>query len=408
MDRLRSELDEVTAQAVTMTEAEGFTPEDPGYVGLKERAAQLQKSYGELADWQNRKAAADEIGATLHRADLRRRAAEDERNKPAPPPSELTLGELFVRSAEFNGYQGRGASSRFEAPETLMTRAPITTLTPPGSLFVVPDFHFAKRPPSYQTPWIDLAQPVQVSSGVVEWVDYPAAAPLAAVVPETTLKPEAVLTASTVSKTLDTVAHHVICTRQVLEDAPQIRSWIDGNLVRGVGDKLEALAAAALTGATLPTATGASLEEAIRAGIATVQTAGYQPNAIAISPADAAAIDIAMMQGTLNGAVVNGSLWGVRMVVVGAIPDGSPIVGDFTSGLTFFYRTGTQVFITDSHSDFFLRNQFVILAERRALSAVTTPEALAEVSVGAPLAARGGTGGGGGGPTAEPRRTPGR
>lgn len=376
LTKVRNDLDAALEEAEAFTTREGFDPSDPGYTALKSTAETLQRSYSAMAEWRTRKSESDKIGAALHKI-----SGEREEQTKTRSDESLSLGEMFTRSDAFKGYAGHGSSSRVEIDQPLRTRAAISTLVDPGKAFMEADKSFSgKAIPRYQAPLLGLANAIQVSSGTVEWVEYPAAAPLAAIVAEGALKPEAVLTASTVSKSLENVAHHVVVTRQALEDSAQLRSWIDGNLVRGVGDKLESLAATALTSATLPTANGADLLSGIRNAIAQVQMAGYRPNAIAINPADAAEIDIAIMSGTLGGAAVNGSVWGIQIVPVGAVPVGGPIVGNFTDGLTFFYRTGTQLLITDSHADFFLRNQFVILAERRALSVVTTPEALCEVT----------------------------
>ena len=47
---------------------------------------------------------------------------------------------------------------------------------------------------------------------------------------------------------------------------------------------------------------------------------------------------------------------------------GTTVVGDFKTAITLFDRGQTSVFVTDSHADFFLRNQLVILAEARMLA----------------------------------------
>lgn len=377
LEKIREDLDSRLGEAQEWTQRDNFNPDDPGYTALKDGIDVLQRSYETAVEIHNRQASADKVGASIAR---RERVQVKERQR---PDEDLSLGELFLRSAEFSGYMGRGTSQRLVVDQPLLTRAVITTAADPGKAFMIPDRSFVKRVPTYQTPLLDLANPIQVSSGTVEYVDYPAAAPLAAVVAEGALKPEAALSAVTVSKSLENLAHHVVITRQALEDSSQLRSWIDGNLTRGIGDKLEANAAAALVAATLPAVTGGgSLLSAVRVGVGKVQSAGYRPGAVVLNPADAAAIDIAIMGGTLLGPVSSSSVWGVPVIASGAAPVGTAWVGDFTAGLTLFYRSGTEVLISDSHADYFLKNQFVILAERRALAVVTVPEAFAECTAG--------------------------
>ena len=327
--------------------------------------------------------------ATQASGDAAARAARDGGHPRDTPPGILvdghrTLGELFVDSEEYRAYRGRGQSGTVAARMPLNARATITTGTSPGSVFVQPDRSFNPAIPAYQTPLLDLINKIQVDSGSVEYVTYPAAAPLAAVVPEGTAKPEATLTATKVTSALDTIAHYEAITRQAYQDSQQLVDWINGNLIRGVGDKLEALAAASLTGATLPTnigAAGSSLLESIRGGVAKVQMAGFRPNAVVLNPMDYAELDIAVLGKTLLGPVIGSQFWGLTPIPVGAVPAGQAYVGDYTSGMTFFYRGETEVYMTDSHSDFFLKNTLVILAERRALSAVTRAEALVKCTV---------------------------
>jgi hypothetical protein len=120
----------------------------------------------------------------------------------------------------------------------------------------------------------------------------------------------------------------------------------------------------------------------IRTGIATVQAAGFAtPNAILINPADAAAIDVEVMTGGLTGPVMVGSYWGIPYVPSSSVPVGTSYVGDFATGVQLFNRGTAEVFMTDSHDDFFVRNLLLLLAETRALATVPDPAAIAECTV---------------------------
>ena len=52
---------------------------------------------------------------------------------------------------------------------------------------------------------------------------------------------------------------------------------------------------------------------------------------------------------------------------------GNAYVGDFSQSFTLFDRGVTDVFVSDSHADLFIRNILVILAEARVKSAITDP-----------------------------------
>jgi hypothetical protein len=58
-------------------------------------------------------------------------------------------------------------------------------------------------------------------------------------------------------------------------------------------------------------------------------------------------------------------------------------VGDLKTAVTWLEKSGVQIYITDSHEDFFVKNLFVILAEGRSAFAVTQPGAVREIATAA-------------------------
>jgi hypothetical protein len=54
-----------------------------------------------------------------------------------------------------------------------------------------------------------------------------------------------------------------------------------------------------------------------------------------------------------------------------------------------FARNQVAAYMTDSHADYFVKNLLVILAEQRALAAITEPNAAEKVTVGAGTQAAG-------------------
>jgi HK97 family phage major capsid protein len=299
---------------------------------------------------------------------------------PARSPLETrSAGELFT-DGPLRDYTGHGSSGRVEVTGYLDTRATITT----GALAIP---HYVHAPVEYITaaPLLEVCGRVMVSSGVVDWVEI-GGDPQAAVVAEGAAKPEAAFTATPKSAALDTLAHWVQITRQALQDATYIQSLIENKLRRGLLNKAEADMAAAIDASTsVQTATsslaaGGSLLAAIRIGIGKVQAAGYNPNAVALNPADFAALDVDVMKNSDLGPRVSQDFWGMRPVAAGSIPAGKAYVGDFQAGATLFDRGVTDVFVSDSHAALFISNILVILAEARLKSAVTEPLALCECS----------------------------
>jgi HK97 family phage major capsid protein len=300
---------------------------------------------------------------------------------PAAAVQHRSAGERFTHSDAFKGYNGRGSSAAFDLGQEFLHRAAITTQTTDGRPAM-----WWSGPPTYTmtTPLLDELGRVATSQGTVEYLYQGTADPMAALVAEGALKPEANIVLELKTLTLNTYAHWEAITRQALADIPRIQSIIDGKLRRGVLAKLENEAATVLGGATsgIPAITGATTTLGlIRQSVASVQAAGYQPRVLAMNPADLANADLDAMATTLNGPQQTPNYWGLTPVAVGALPVGTAFVGDFNAGLTWFDRTGTEAFISDSHADFFIRNQLVILAEARAAFAVTEPVAMAKFTI---------------------------
>jgi len=352
-------------------------PETSEVKRIQERCAQIDDRLSTFAGAQE---------SSVRYADLISRIGGPKAEERTPDSPESTdIAGAFIESRAYQDWArgGMKSSGTVEIPaiSPLEMRAPILTGTSPGSVFMPPkEKHYAAAPQD-QRPLTSLVGKVAVSSNVIDWVTYPAAAPLAAVVAEGAAKPEATLTATLTPVSLETVAHYVQASRQALEDSAALRSFIEGNLTRGVADKIEAQIAAAVAAAaaSIPDAVDAtSLLGAIRVGIGKVQAAGFTPNAIAMNPTDYAAIDVGVMGGTMNGPVMNQTYWGLPVVPIGALAAGKAIVGNFTDGVTLLTRTGVSLYVSDSHGDTFLSNVFTLLAEARAKSLVGQPSALCE------------------------------
>ena len=182
--------------------------------------------------------------------------------------------------------------------------------------------------------------------------------------------------------TLDNFAVYTQLTRQMMEDQAAVTSLIDGELRRDVAkaEENDAAAVLAAAAASIPDASGGGdLLAAIRVAIGTVQTAGYNPTAVLMNPADWADLDIAVMGLTNNGpAAVGRNFWGLRPIPSVAQAAGTAIVGDFTSAIHHYFRSAITLYVTDSHSDTFLSNVFTLLAERRSKTVVVRPAALVE------------------------------
>lgn len=374
LDELVEKRTQIADHLDTITGADDFDPDAAELRDLQEQAERLDRQIDQLQKAAELRAAGDAIAKRVGRPIDRATAV-------APQD----LGSALIESRGFQQWKRAGASGRAKLME-FDTRALITTASVPPEVNRV----YAAAPAQQVTLLASMNRQM-VSSGSVEIVSYPAADPLAGVVPEGTLKPEALLSVSVSTLTLDTLAHWVEATRQVIEDEARLRDFIANSLIRGVYDKAEAEAAAVIgAGAGYHTATGETMLQAIRVGIALVNSAGYRPSVVLMHPLDAASLDYEVYVGSNGNLAGQGSVWGVPVVPNGAIAEGTAYVADAMAAWHHYYRGSADLFVTDSDvnavdfSSNFKRNILTFLAEYRAKSAVVRPEAVAECTVAAP------------------------
>lgn len=298
------------------------------------------------------------------------------------------FGRRFVESTAFRNYRGAGTSERFTLPGPASPEFRAAIMSSDVGLAAytgpVPQLWAGPQTPRFENTVLALIGRVQTSQAAVMYLTWqPQPQGDAPLVAEGALKPEAVMDAVEATIALATYAHYKAVTRQALEDIPQVQTIVQNRLLAGVSSALETAAVAALVAATLASVDGAgSLTGAIREGIATVEANGFKPNAVLVNPQDAAELDMIAMFETVAGPVRNGNVWGLPIVAARSIAPGTTYVGDFKTGETWFDRGNTDVYMSDSHADFFLRNQLVILAEARAAFAVTEPAAIVEAVAG--------------------------
>jgi len=374
-----AERDQCIAAATAMAESEDFNPQDPTFLDLKTRASELDSRVASLNGLLEQQAAADALDGKMAKATQARQSATAVQTRPS------SLGDLFTRSEQFETYRFKGSSGVFTIEDgDLQSRALPTGVADmvaaglTGTKTMVDTT--APVPP---TPLLDACTQIQVSGNAIEFVSWAVKAGSAATVAEKAAKPSVEFGPTVTPGTLDMIAAYTQLTRQMIEDYPAVRSYIDGALRREIAREEEEHAATALAAATLPTATGGGeLVAAIRVGIGTVQAAGYMPNAVLLNPADYADMDVAVMGATLLGPTIRQNFWGLTPIASSAQPAGTATVGDFRAGVEHFFRSAISLFVTDSHADTFLTNVFTLLAERRSKTVVVRPAALVECTAG--------------------------
>ncbi|HSS09733.1 MAG TPA: phage major capsid protein [Acidimicrobiales bacterium] len=351
-----------------------------------------------IKSWQERCAAID-VQLEEHKATIESqrswsalRAKLDEPDPPATSnprrngstslPEVRSWGGAFTDSEEFRSYGGRGSSGQVQMPFGLFERAAADPIALADYGNLVSPFRWEPPVPTFRNPLLEVIGRQPVSVGSVEYFYFKPHPPSEAeVVAEGDEKPPAEFEIQEKAAALKTYAHWKAVTRQALEDYARIRTIVEDKLRGGLLRALEsAVTADLLANTDIPDREAANLLEAIRGGVADVETNGYTANAVALNPQDWAGLDIAVLAATFNGPVLGRTFWGLTPVAAPAIPSGTAYVGDFSTGITLFDRNVTNVFLSDSHADFFVRNLLIILAETRALAVVTEPLALVKAT----------------------------
>ena len=239
----------------------------------------------------------------------------------------------------------------------------------------------------------DLLPTIPTASNLIEFVRETAFTNAAASqAGENVAKPESALTFALASTPVQTIAHWIPASRQVLSDAPMLASYIDTRLVyglkleeerqllvgSGVGSDLSGLVtqASAYTGAVI----GDTDMDTLLRALLQVSLALSVPTGIVIHPNDWAAIQL--LKDT-TGRYIFGDpmtpltprVWGMPVVVSMSITSGQFLTGDFAQGAAIFDREQATVRISEQHADFFIKNMVAILAEERLALAVFRPTA---------------------------------
>lgn len=228
----------------------------------------------------------------------------------------------------------------------------------------------------------------------------------AATVKEGDLKPASTLKFDKVDEVLHKIATFLPITDEMLEDWAQARSYIDARLVLFIklaeenqllnGDGTDAnldgllnrsgLATTIVKG-TSPSAAGDNAMDAIYRQITAIRTTQFlEPDAIAIDPSGWQNITLAKnSQGAYyaNGPFMGQqpeTLWGKKVANTPSMAATTALVGAFAQGGQIFRKGGITVEASNSHADFFQRNQTALRAEERLALAVYRPGAFGLVT----------------------------
>lgn len=246
----------------------------------------------------------------------------------------------------------------------------------------------------------DLLTPGRTSSSSIQYPKETGFTNSAATHTETggTAKPQSEIKFDIATATVTTIAHWVQATRQILDDAPMLQSYIDGRLRYGLAyaEELQLLngggtgtdlngiytqATAFTQAATLGTVTmTATKVDVIRLAMLQAALAEFPPSGIVLHPLDWATIELLK---TTDGGYLfanpqgsaDARLWGLPVVATQAMAADKFLVGAFRLGAQIFDRQDARVEISTEDDQNFRKNLVTILAEERLALAVYRPEA---------------------------------
>ncbi|MEJ8573218.1 phage major capsid protein [Microbaculum marinum] len=241
----------------------------------------------------------------------------------------------------------------------------------------------------------DLLNPGQTSSNAVTYSRQTTRTNNAAVVSETTEKPESVYEFETVTAPVRTIAHWVPASVQVYDDAPALASVINGELRYGLeyaeeeellfgdgtGEHLEGLATVATAFSAPFSASGDTEVDVILQAISQLSNSEVEASGIILNSQDFLRISgLKDAEGRyLLGNPHNAGqprMWGLPVVATPAMPVDAFLVGAFRRAATVYDKMLPEVVVSSEDRDNFIKNMLTVRAEERLAMSVSLPGAL--------------------------------
>lgn len=316
-----------------------------------------------------------------------------------------SAGELVVSSEQMEGVNASFRGSR----RVSVPRAAITSVTGSGGALVGADRRQEIiMPPERRLTIRDLIAPGTTDSNSIEYVRETGFTNSAAPVAEGGAKPYSELEFELVTAPVRTLAHLFKASRQILDDARALQSYIDararyGLLTveeqqllygNGTGANLQGLvtlaeAYAAPAGIAV---TGEQRIDRLRLALLQAELSEFPSDGIVLNPTDWAAIELTKdSEGRyIVGQPQEGTaarLWNRPVVATQAMQQDEFLTGAFRLGAQIFDRMDIEILVSTENADDFEKNMVTIRAEERLAFAVYRPEAFV---TGALTAAAGG------------------
>ncbi|MGJ7655071.1 phage major capsid protein [Escherichia coli] len=241
----------------------------------------------------------------------------------------------------------------------------------------------------------DLLAQGRISSNSLEYVREELFTNNAASVAEKALKPESELTFSKQTANVKTVAHWIQASRQVMDDAPMLQSYVNNRLMYGLaleeerqllngdgsGDDLEGINHVATAYDAGLNVAGDTRADIIAHAIFQVTESEFSASGIVLNPRDWHSI--ALLKDNEGRYIFGGPqaftqniMWGLPVVPTRAQSQGTFTVGGFDMASQVWDRMDATIEVSREDRDNFVKNMLTILCEERLALAHYRPKAL--------------------------------
>lgn len=371
---------------------------------IVEQAAKETKAAGEMAA--DTKVKFDDLltkhnGMSSQLLAVEQKLAKFDGSSPADRIEFKSIGDIVVDSKEFK--EGNWNSSKKGHVSVKIARKDITSAvstvgsnTSVGTSLVPADRVPGIVAPPERTMTIrDLLAPGRTSSNSIEYAQETGFTNNAEVVSEGTTKPKSDITFELRTAPVRTIAHIFKASRQILDDAPALRSYIDARARYGLryAEEIELLTGdgtgqhidGLISQATPYAASFASpvpeqQMDKLRQAMLQVMLAEFPPTGIVLNPIDWAYIQLLKdsmgryLIGDPQGVEIP-RLWNLPVVETQAMSVDTFLVGNFRVAAQIFDRMDIEILLSTENVDDFEKNMVTIRAEERLALAVYRPEA---------------------------------
>lgn len=367
----------------------------------KELKSWMEKANGEIASSKNveaeTKAAMEKLSAKA--GELTEKCLELERKMTAGAEngqqSVDSVGSMLVKSDAFQSMaQGRSKFARIELKTAIVNATGqnqplVADMRVPG-IIANPNRVLTIR---------DVLPTGRTSSNLVQFTrenvfTNSANAQYSSPARENVTKPESGITFTLANAPVVTLAHFIPVSRQVLDDAPQLESYVNSRLTYGLkleeedqllnGSGTSGNISGILTSGNFTAynraATGDTRLDTIRKAITQAALSEYTADTVVINPADWERMELTkasdgqyIMANPMD--MAGPRIWGKRVVATNSIAAGTFLVGAMTMGAQIWDRMDAAVQISYEDGDNFKKNMATLLAEERLALTVYRPAA---------------------------------